>query len=508
MENEIKINEGTSFAFEKVIKALLIMSLLGLTISVSRVYFVADDLWCIEKVMKYGPAWAFDPDVAGRLFFRPLTQDIYFRVLYNIFGLSPVPFHLVNMLIYALNTFLVIKVSRKITSSHQASIWAGLLYVLSPLNFLPIAFISGIQEVSLVALALGVTFCFLKTCEKDRSYFSALAGPVLFMVSLFAKESAIWLPLWLLVYDIARQDVDVKNLKETIKKRLPYHLPYLIIMAGYLAFRLLRMPPPADGEYALSFFGMHVIVRFSEYMHDILNSLGMFCAGRNTPWFVFGLIVPAGISFVFLFYLKKRKIPRPVLLGVLWFFMGLAMFLAIKVRSYPYYIQLASIGVFWGFGMMIESITNQMKPYIAKTAVIIYLAILVINSAYCHIENYKNDFLMRASRSTEDIHKNMKKKYPELPSFAKVILLTNIRVGGDESFFGIRALYDRPDLPVYMDEQAYIIERKGVEYLFHPKPGFDFSGAFVFAYAENGGFQELAVGPGGQIELKVKTGGN
>jgi hypothetical protein len=100
----------------------------------------------------------------------------------------------------------------------------------------------------------------------------------------------------------------------------------------------------------------------------------------------------------------------------------------------------------------------------------------------------------------------MKKKYPELPSFAKVILLTNIRVRGDASYFGIRALYARPDLPVFMDEQVYQIERKGNEYIFHPRDGFDFSGAFIFAYAENIGFRELAVGPNGQINLRVKAG--
>jgi len=158
--------------------------------------------------------------------------------------------------------------------------------------------------------------------------------------------------------------------------------------------------------------------------------------------------------------------------------------------------------------MLIEYIIGQMRFKTAKVIILAYLVLLLLNSAYCHLDNMDNDFLMRTSRATEDIHVNIKNRYSDLPSFAKVILLTNIRVGGDAAYFGIKALYDRPDLPVYMDQQAYDIERKGTQYLFHPKPDFDFSGVYVFAYAENGGFKELAVGPGGEISLDVRAGGH
>ncbi len=58
-------------------------------------------------------------------------------------------------------------------------------------------------------------------------------------------------------------------------------LPYDLILAGYLIFRITALPKP-EPPYGFKLWGLHVPVRLSEYLHDALTSLGFWSpAGKK-----------------------------------------------------------------------------------------------------------------------------------------------------------------------------------------------------------------------------------
>ncbi len=495
----------------KVLAAAAIAAWLGLTVSVCFVYFVADDLWCIEKTMTRGIGWAFDPTAEGRLFYRPLTQYVYFKIMHEVFGLNALPFHLANMAIYLGCIFLVMKISRAITGNERAAAWAGLIYALAPINFLPIAFISGIQEVGLALLALGSVILFLGHDRKEESGgrsggWLLAAASLLYGASLLAKESAIWIPVWLWIYDLAKGMSGGKRVSQIIRQRLWRHASFDAIMIIYLVLRFSLMPPPGGGDYEMSLMGSHVFRHFDEYMTDLFVSLGSPPLGRENHWYVYTLAALVSLIALVVAAVKKRSFPRPVFLGLVWFGLGMSMFLPITKRSYPYYIHLASIGVYWSVGLGLDNLLSRLGQKSARALALGYVVILFVAGGYNHRADMRDDFIMNAARATRQIHLGMKKRYPALEPWAKVILLTDIRTHGDPSYFGIKALYENPDLPVFVDRQAYDIRRAGKEYLFSPRPDFDFTGARVFAYTKRDGFVELPMGPDGSLTIRPRAG--
>lgn len=152
-------------------------------------FFAYDDLEVI---------WAAFSDPAVSWTARPLRQWTIAADRW-IWGADPFGYHLSNLLVHLAGVVGICALGRRLTSRPRAGLWAGLLYGTHPILCESVANIANRKELWLVLLAVLSILAFLRGGR--WRWLSAAA----FVLALLAKESAVAIPVLLLLCDAARR---------------------------------------------------------------------------------------------------------------------------------------------------------------------------------------------------------------------------------------------------------------------------------------------------------------
>lgn len=166
-------------------------------------YFVSDDFVQIGKVLHgdFSVTWG----QAHGGFFRPLFILSYI-IDSRIWHDRPFGYHLTNILVHALNSFLVFRLGERLFepmklpagSIKAASVAAAALFLLHPSHTEAVTWISGRADLLATCFCLGSLWCYCVYVDARRVAYLILAL-MLGVSALLAKESAICLPFLLLV---------------------------------------------------------------------------------------------------------------------------------------------------------------------------------------------------------------------------------------------------------------------------------------------------------------------
>ncbi len=123
-------------------------------------------------------------------YYRPLTL-LTFLVEERLHGLTPYLVRLANVFLHAANAFLVYRLARRFFKDNYASLLAGLLFAVHPLNSEGVDFNAGGRNTMLACLfILAAYLCHERSARQGKAP-GALAGAALFFSGLFAKETTI-----------------------------------------------------------------------------------------------------------------------------------------------------------------------------------------------------------------------------------------------------------------------------------------------------------------------------
>lgn len=133
-------------------------------------------------------------------YYKPLLPAAY-TLLYQIFGVQPWGYHLFQVLLHTLNSFLIFVIFRSWFANKLAFL-LSMLFLLHPLNTEAVVYISALQEPLFMFFGLSAFVLLLKTPE--RSVYKDLLIVSLTLASLLSKETGIlWyvlLPLYVFFY--------------------------------------------------------------------------------------------------------------------------------------------------------------------------------------------------------------------------------------------------------------------------------------------------------------------
>lgn len=189
-------------------------------------------------------------------YWAPLTW-ISFAIDYHFWGLNPAGYHLVNILLHAVNTGLVVLVAHKIWSFNKNSavqetgslysimlLLAGLLWGIHPLRVESVAWVAERKDVLYGMLTFGTILCYLRYAETTslsegmkakRYYFAAL---LLFSLALMAKPTSVFVPMLLVVADW----YPLRRLhKGMVLKVLLEKAPFFVLSALVTKLTILKM---------------------------------------------------------------------------------------------------------------------------------------------------------------------------------------------------------------------------------------------------------------------------
>ena len=222
----------------------LILAAICYTNSLSNA-FILDDILIVaanERIRHIQPLqFLFQPywgDLNHAGIYRPLTI-FSFSLEYPIWKVWAPGYRLVNVLLHALNGWLVFLLVRGLLGSPAAALGAAAVYVIHPIQTEAVVSIVGRSEL----LAAALFFTAWLTFRKGRTGWSAVA----YFLAALAKESAITFPLVVMV-EMALGEGGIQRVKESWRR-------FVCLAAAGIAYLGLRfhvlggLGIPRNGQY-------------------------------------------------------------------------------------------------------------------------------------------------------------------------------------------------------------------------------------------------------------------
>jgi hypothetical protein len=279
-------------------------------------------------------------------FYRPLSTSLYFAAMLKLFGLSPLPYHMINLILFCANVLAVYCVGAIIFRDRAKGFVTALFYLTRGIHFETVSWVSGIQD-SLMTLftALSMIAYFACSQRAGRHLFLSM---VFFLLALLSKETALVFPLILVAYEVilssrSHQWQDcvqeghdyrknspaecVPQLSEGARRAVPLRtifrrnricrtdssamiLPFFFLAGVFLVFRILFVESmPHEGEYATG-IGLFWISNLVKYLLACINvwflSLTFFPRFQGYA-FQFLAVCLALLLFVWLLKNRERR---------------------------------------------------------------------------------------------------------------------------------------------------------------------------------------------------------
>jgi len=339
--------------------------------------------------------------------YHPLTTlTFWFEI--HWYGANPLPFHILNVLLHLINTFLVYQLVKKLSEQEITSLFTAALFALHPLHVESVAWISERKDVmySMFYLsALLIYLQYLTNGHKSKHYLLCL---LLFVCSLLSKSAAVTLPVLLIAIDLyKRRKPDTKMWLE----KIPFLL--LSVLFGIIAL-LSQQGALKDVALEYSFFNriflftygvMFYVVKLIVPFHLSAMHFYPVTHGGMLPWYCYASLPVLG--FLAWLTVRKTSLRRETLFGTGFFLITISVMLqiisvgnAITAERYTY---ISYIGLFYIAGQWMSALK---KESVKRTALfisgifIIAMAILTWN----RIPVWKNG---------NTLFTDMIKKYPD-----------------------------------------------------------------------------------------------
>ena len=381
-------------------------------------YFLQDDFGVVgllsQKPWFYFPHWFVVPWTENVYGYVPDEIRPFPALSYQIaaaFGAaSPVPNHILNVTIHALNGLLVMWIAQAAAGTTLVpAMFAGLVFVLLPIQAESVAWVTGRVDSLPTCFYFASFLTYVrsrsvrlkpdtteagtteagttKTVTSRKAYLWSVAW---FCAALFSKQNTITLAPALVLFDLIvdrrRPSTAAQGVPSVVDGRIerswkwirPY-VPYVVLTAGFLLLRYVLFHEVAR-EGVLS------AQRFREFISDSSRHLARLVfggaglrhwAGRDTT-----IVSLTSIAVTFIAARASgddvRRLWRPAIyFGVIWIALGMAPILVSGYYS-PRHMYLASLGWAVTLGIALEILWRARPVRYARVAAALGAAALLI----------------------------------------------------------------------------------------------------------------------------------
>jgi tetratricopeptide (TPR) repeat protein len=277
----------TTSGYKQFLPALL-PAALGIVVYLNALSngFVFDDMTTIvhnayiKDLGKNFPAF-FNLDyfkiAQAEVSYRPVATLSYF-LIYALFGLNPLAFHLASLLLHVFNVIGVYVLVDMIQHNKKTSLIAALVFACHPVLTETVNCISYNEDLLatffyLLALVLYIKAAAIKNPSDLLLYFFSLVS---FLVALLSKEMAITLPAIILLYDLTCKETTqtegfFKQAVSTLDRQKFYYIAIAVVAIFYLALRFKILVNP-QGAFSISRAGLFERILFlPDHLFDYIK---------------------------------------------------------------------------------------------------------------------------------------------------------------------------------------------------------------------------------------------
>jgi protein O-mannosyl-transferase len=282
-------------------------------------------------------------------------------------GLGVVGFHIVNIAVHAVNAVLIYEIGRRLTVHHGAALAAALLFALHPVQVEAVTYVSGRSTSLMASFYLGALLVYLR-----GGHWAVSA--LLFVLAAATKETALTLPVALLLCELAR----ATGWREIVRRQAVH---WCLLVAG-LAFVLLN-----ERYFELLAFGFtrrdvadNLLTQVGGISYLVGRLIGLHGANIDpalpilTRWSA-PLAAQAVLLGALLAFGAANLRARPwIAFGVLWFFLQLAPTNSFVPRldvANDRQLYLASWGLFFAISVQVAQLRWPRRLAIATAGALL-----------------------------------------------------------------------------------------------------------------------------------------
>jgi tetratricopeptide (TPR) repeat protein len=301
--------------------------------------------------------------------YRPMVFVVY-MVEYALFGLKPWGWHLVNVILHALNSVMVFFLTSLLLSRRPGgagleepgrpdapaprpyllpglpAFAAGIIFAVHPINTEAVAWVGCIPELFYTLMMLSSFYLFVRSLDTapygGAGGFRLAVSVLLFFIAALTKETAVLLPLLFFIYDRTRGR-DEKVLGAPVVKR---YAPYLAAAVIYIAIRSYIL-----GGEAIPTEKLHAYLTGGQF---VLNSMVLLAKDLGF------MILPMG-SFPLQLLDPVYSVAEPrAILSIAALLAGLVFVIAMRKKLNP-------LVIFSVFLMVLPLLPTLYSPAISRT---------------------------------------------------------------------------------------------------------------------------------------------
>src|SRR3989344_1403741 len=446
---------------------LIIPPLISLSLYFSSLnyFFFQDDFYeiLISRVNNFEGFLSLFKFLSNRSSYRPVGLQTYFFTSYSLFGLNPIAFRTITFGLFFISYFLIIKVIKKITGSHQIGFLTASLWVLSAIHFMSLTWIAASWLIIGLFFFLVASLLFLDFSQKERKIYYILSF-IFFVLSALSFEFFVSFPLIFGYYCLFIQK---KSLWQTVK----ICSPFLLIIFIYLIFRSQYSYLPNIPEYRVAFnfeslkaLFWYILWSFNkpeEFKKQVITFLVVPSRTFvNEFWPLVAktvvsalLIILLGILLPIFKNLKNHKNINLILIGfgTTWFVTSISPVLILPNHSFSMYLTLASIGIYLIISYLIISFN--------RVSVIIVIFLIWLFSSFTTISFYRDSSWMIESQNfARQFATQLKSRFPQLPPDAVVFypLSAKRHIQAVLNQNEIKVIYNNPSISIFYNEADFI----------------------------------------------------
>lgn len=214
--------------------------------------FVWDDRYLIEqnpylRSLDHVPSYFASSHTQGSYdmkVYRPLRQAM-FNVEYQLFGINPAGYHVVNVILHSLNAIALFILLRRLLTDSRLTFLLVILYAIHPVHTEVVANITGRTDILFSLFYLVGLTSFIQARDDQRKYVYLFASAMAYVLSLLSKEMAITFPLMVLMIDLYLKKGDWR----AIQKTKWFHFSLITISVLYGVVRTVAVGELGAGDY-------------------------------------------------------------------------------------------------------------------------------------------------------------------------------------------------------------------------------------------------------------------
>lgn len=364
------------------------------------------------------------------IYYRPLGMQIPFYLIQKLFGLNPVPFHLLTMLIHITNIFLVFYLVKLILKKQTAAGFSAFLYGSSSVHFIPMFWSSTFPFIEGPVLFFLSVILFIRHSEKENNV-QYLFSFIVFLTGLLVNEIVSVIPLVILSYCILSGKI-----KESVKV-IPYFLGSIVLFI----LRFIVFHPPARGHYGMG-LGFHLVSNLKTYLlwsmnwSEIVteqmtklfffNSLIMDKYSLQAAVTVFSFLIISALPAIFIIQnLRKSDTLRLkyILFGLVWFLAGLLPVLPFIEHKFSYYLPIPLVGLIICFSYVLSVIPVTGLSLKNRRILLVLFAAVWLSASFSALDiNLKEHWAPRRAAISRVLIQKALKDHPAIPPDGNILI--------------------------------------------------------------------------------------